>query len=131
MAEVSFYEKPGCINNTRQKKLLTIAGHRLKVYNLLEYEWDSNSLRKYFGELSVVEWFNPSAPAIKEGWVDPATLDEDSALKLMLRDPLLIRRPLMRVGDEYMAGFDAMAVHEWIGLDRVDQSEDLESCTQM
>jgi flavorubredoxin len=27
MATVTFYEKPSCANNTRQKKLLTEAGH--------------------------------------------------------------------------------------------------------
>jgi hypothetical protein len=29
MATVHFYEKPGCINNTRQKKILAAAGHEV------------------------------------------------------------------------------------------------------
>ena len=35
MATITFYEKPGCINNTRQKKLLEAAGHQVVAKNLL------------------------------------------------------------------------------------------------
>jgi hypothetical protein len=35
MATITFYEKPGCINNTRQKKLIAAAGHQVIAKNLL------------------------------------------------------------------------------------------------
>ena len=35
MADVIFWEKPGCAGNARQKALLAAAGHRLKVRDLL------------------------------------------------------------------------------------------------
>jgi hypothetical protein len=38
------------------------------------------------------------------------------ALAMMIADPLLIRRPLMQVGDRCESGFDSNAVDEWIGL---------------
>jgi len=43
---------------------------------------------------------------------------------------LLIRRPLMQVGDEYMVGFDPDAVNRWIGLAEKVES-DVESCPKM
>ncbi|PJC70634.1 MAG: arsenate reductase family protein, partial [Zetaproteobacteria bacterium CG_4_8_14_3_um_filter_59_5] len=49
MALITFYEKPGCINNTRQKKLLKQAGHRLVEMNLLSEPWTAAGLRPYFG----------------------------------------------------------------------------------
>jgi len=116
MSEVLFYEKPGCINNTRQKALLESAGHRVVARNLLTEPWTAERLRPFFGSLPVPEWFNPSAPAVKEGRVLPEILNETGALLLMVRDPLLIRRPLMQVGSERMVGCDSAVVDAWIGL---------------
>jgi nitrogenase-associated protein len=128
MATVTFYEKPGCINNTRQKKLLVAAGHQVVALNLLTEDWHPERLRAFFGTLAVRDWFNYSAPAIKLGEIDPDNLTEQEALVLMMKNPLLIRRPLMQVGDRLMAGFDQQAVDNWIGLTEVESTLDLESC---
>jgi nitrogenase-associated protein len=130
MAKVIFYEKPGCINNTRQKKLLQAAGHEVDARNLLEASWTVENLRPYFGSLPVAKWFNSTAPAVKAGTVDPETLTEHDALALMVDMPLLIRRPLMQVAGEYRVGFDLEDVHAWIGLKDIDANMDVETCTQ-
>jgi nitrogenase-associated protein len=131
MATVYFYEKPGCINNTRQKKLLAAAGHQVVALNLLTEAWRPERLRAFFGELSVRDWFNVSAPAIKLGEIDPDNLSEQQALALMLENPLLIRRPLMQVGDSLMAGFDQQAVDSWIGLKETEPHQDIENCPRL
>ncbi len=128
MATVYFYEKPGCINNTRQKKLLVAAGHQVVELNLLTEAWQPVRLRSFFGKLAVRNWFNYSAPAIKHGEIEPENLTEQEALALMVKNPLLIRRPLMQVGDELMAGFDQYAVDNWIGLKEPQSYQDIESC---
>ena len=128
MATVTFYEKPGCINNTRQKKLLEAAGHLVVARNLLAEAWRTDLLRPFFGELAVRDWFNYSAPAIKYGEIEPNKLTEPEALALMVENPLLIRRPLMQAGDSLMAGFDQLAVDNWIGLQKNEVNQELESC---
>lgn len=128
MATVFFYEKPGCINNTRQKKLLAAAGHQVVAKNLLTESWQPERLRAFFGDLVVRDWFNYSAPAIKYGEIDPYHLTEQQAIELMLETPLLIRRPLMQVGDRLLAGFDQQVVDNWIGLTEIETTTDLESC---
>ena len=130
MATVTFYEKPGCSNNTRQKKLLTAAGHQVVAKDILTETWQAERLRAFFGALAVRDWFNYSAPAIKLGEIEPDTLTEQEALALMLDNPLLIRRPLMQVGDDVMAGFDQQAVDNWIGLQKIETTADLESCSR-
>lgn len=134
MAEVWFFEKPGCINNSKQKQLLKQSGHKLIIHNLLEYDWDVVSLRLFFADLPVAHWFNSSAPAIKGGWIDPENLDEAQAMSLMMKEPILIRRPLMRVGKEHMVGFDIDVINKWIGLAQINNgsetNDDLESCPQ-
>ncbi|SMF97525.1 nitrogenase-associated protein [Methylomagnum ishizawai] len=116
MATIVFYEKPGCGNNTRQKNLLAEAGHELIVRNLLTTPWTVETLRPFFGGRPVAEWFNRAAPRVKAGEVVPENLDETEALALMLKDPLLIRRPLMQVGEAREVGFDPGKVAAWIGL---------------
>ena len=128
MATVTFYEKPGCSNNTRQKKLLAAAGHQVVAKDILTETWQAERLRAFFGELTVRDWFNYSAPAIKHGEIEPDKLTEQEALALMLENPLLIRRPLMQAGDSLMAGFDQQAVDNWIGLQKIETASDLESC---
>ncbi|HHP7232872.1 MAG TPA: ArsC/Spx/MgsR family protein [Xenococcaceae cyanobacterium] len=128
MAKVIFYEKPGCINNTKQKALLKAAGHEVIVHNLLTTPWTVTSLRPFFGDRPVVEWFNRTAPLIKSGAVIPENLTEATALELMIQHPLLIRRPLMQVGDRYEVGFDRAKVAAWIGLVTPNSTEDLETC---
>ena len=130
MVDIVFYEKPGCINNTRQKRLLREAGHHVDARNLLTQAWTPEVLRAYFGAMPMVEWFNTSAPDIKFGRIEPAVLDEESALALMIDKPILIRRPLMRVTDKCRAGFDSELIEQWIGLNNVEDKEDLESCPQ-
>jgi nitrogenase-associated protein len=123
MATVIFYEKPGCINNTKQKALLKAAGHSVEAHNLLTEEWKLETLRSFFGDLPVTDWFNYTAPRIKSGEIIPAQLDAETALSLMIQDPLLIRRPLMQVGDRREVGFDQNQISAWIGLAAVDVSQ--------
>lgn len=130
MVQVVFYEKPGCINNTRQKKILRQAGHNVIAIDLIKYECDRNMLMNYFSALPVAHWFNQSAPKIKSGEINPDKLSQEQALKLILADPILIKRPLIKVGNQYRVGFDFKEIDQWIGLnDNVaEYPGDLESC---
>ena len=132
MAQIIFYEKPGCINNTRQKRLLRQAGHTVIEKSLLIENWTENplALREFFGDKPVSEWFNRSAPDIKKGVINPELLGEQQAIDLMLVDPLLIRRPLMQVGREKKSGFNEQEVKLWVGLSGEASNADLENCPQ-
>ena len=127
MAEVIFYEKAGCAANARQKALLVASGHQLVVRDLRGQFWSNVRLLEFLAGLPVAQWFNPAAPAIKEGTIVPHQLDEPSALALLRHDPLLIRRPLLQVGEERRVGFDGAAIDAWIGL-RELPADDLEAC---
>lgn len=129
MAHIIFYEKPGCINNTKQKTMLIGAGHQVEARNLLTTLWTPETLRPFFGNLPVAEWFNPSASRIKAGDIIPTQLDAETALTLMIADPLLIRRPLLQVGDIFRVGFELAKINAWIGLHPTEiSSQDLETC---
>ena len=127
MSTVVFYEKPGCGNNTKQKVWLAASGHTVVARNLLIEKWSAARLRPFFGDLPVGQWFNSSAPRVKSGEVNPDALDADTALGMMIAEPLLIRRPLMEVEGEFRVGFDAKAVDAWIGLNDTNPKAE-ESC---
>lgn len=129
MAHITFYEKPGCGGNAKQKALLLAAQHTLDVKNLLEAPWTEDSLLLFLKPLAVPDWFNRAAPQIKSGAVVPESLTADAAMALLLAQPLLIRRPLMAVGEQRLVGFDTAAVHTWVGLDEMAPTHgSLEGC---
>lgn len=109
---VVFYEKPFCAANAKQKQILRQSGCTLIERNLLEHGLDTESLRSFMGDKKVADWFNPAAPAIKNGEIFPETLDETSAIELLMSNPILIRRPLMVIGAEKLCGFDEKKVSE-------------------
>jgi nitrogenase-associated protein len=138
MAIVTFYEKPGCQGNLRQKLLLAAAGHIVRARNLKAETWSADRLLAFIGNLEIGEWFNRNAPALKSGDIVPENLGFEEALRLLLDNPLLIRRPLMEVEIEVergtrierRVGFDYAAVDGWIGLNNVALPQgDGEACT--
>lgn len=120
MAAVTFYEKPGCKSNLRQKRLLAAAGHTVQAKNLSTEAWSADRLLAFLGKLEIGEWFNRSAPLVKSGEIVPDNLGFEQALHLLLENPLLIRRPLMEIvkgtTTQRCVGFDPVVVDAWIGL---------------
>ncbi len=129
MTTILFYEKPGCINNTKQKTLLAQAGYEVDARNLLTEPWTTERLLPFFSGLPVAEWFNRSAPQVKDGLVVPELLMAEQALELMLQEPLLIRRPLMQIGEHYLVGFEADKVNQALALSWSENEKgELERC---
>jgi nitrogenase-associated protein len=130
MTHILFFEKPGCGGNARQRRALEVAGHTLDQRNLLTAAWTRESLLAFLGPLPVADWFNRAAPRIKSGEVQPEAQNVDSALALLLAEPLLIRRPLMQRTDNqsHHVGFDTAAVDAWVGLGKKPASTSLEGC---
>ncbi|AKG37071.1 ArsC/Spx/MgsR family protein [Paenibacillus durus] len=107
MAHIIFYTKPGCMGAARQKALLESNGHTLEERSLLSTEWTPKTLQPYLADLELKDWFNPNAPAVKSGQVIPGALSREETLELLCSNPILIKRPLMNIGDQVLAGFDA------------------------
>lgn len=116
MSHIVFYEKPGCINNTKQKAWLKLAGHELEEHNILTHPWTIEELKKFFAGKKIAACFNTTAPVIKSGQLDPSSVPEAEALPMMIADPILIKRPLLIVEGQYLQGFDKDYLDRLIGL---------------
>jgi len=118
MTEIVFYEKPGCATNRKQKALLAEAGHTVVARDLLAERWTADRLRGFFGDTAVETWFNPNAPQVKSGAINPRAFDADLALETMTAAPLLIRRPLIEADGHKCSGFDRPLVQALLGPDK-------------
>jgi len=116
MSKVIFYEKPGCMGNHKQKIRLRQNGYHLTVKDLLTTPWTPALLREFFHHCDISQCFNQSAPMIKSGELDIASLSEQEALQLMCREPILIRRPLLSYNNVKQAGFTAGPVLKALGI---------------
>lgn len=127
MASVIFYEKPGCVGNNNQKHFLKTHDIKLEVRDLLSEAWTAKKLRPYFGSSPVNEWFNETAPAIKSGEIQIDNITEKDAINMMIENPLLIRRPLMKLGEVRQSGFSDGDVLEALNL-ASSNSQGLNTC---
>lgn len=58
------------------------------------------------------EMFNFRSPSFKKVGVDRIKLGDSDLIKLMLQEPRLIRRPLVRIGGEVYFGADSKVLAE-------------------
>lgn len=59
--------------------------------------------------------FNFRSPGFKKLGLDRDTLRDDDLIDLMLKEPRLVRRPVVRIGDEVRFGADARILAEMFG----------------
>lgn len=124
--EMEFFEKPGCINGEKQKNILGQAGHALTCINILTFPWTRDALLKFVAGKEPVTMMNFMTPAIKSGDIDPAALSFEGAVALMAASPILIKRPLIRIGDLHIQGFADERLQPYIG--NWDRGEDVTTC---
>lgn len=105
MSFIQFFEKPGCINGEKQKRILMEAGNTLECINILEHPWSREGLSLFFAMEDPTQIMNYTAPAIKYGEIVPEKLSYERAIMLMIENPILIKRPLIEVDGTFIQGF--------------------------
>lgn len=113
--EVTFYEKPGCAGNRRQKALLESAGVEYTAKSILGTEWTKEKLEEFFAELEKEEIYNRSAPKIKSGEIDVERLSKEQLIAKMIEEPILIKRPLIEIDGDKVCGFDIPTLNTLLG----------------
>jgi arsenate reductase (glutaredoxin) len=125
----SIFEKPGCINGEKQKRILIEGGNVLDCVNILEHPWSREELSEFFLVKTPSLIMNHTAPAIKKGQIIPANLQYDEAVTLMIEDPILIKRPLIRVDGLSIQGFMDERLAPYLGA--WNGREDVVTCPNL
>jgi arsenate reductase len=72
-------------------------------------------LKELFKGLDPREFLNPKSPAYKEMGLKDRKLSAAEAIKLMAKDPNLIKRPIVVAAGKLVAGFDRERLRELLG----------------
>jgi len=112
MPVVTFYEKIGCATNQKQKKLLIEKGCTLEVKSLLDAKFTPQELIRFFRPLPTADWFNPNAPQIKKGNLNPKSFSAEEAILACIKEPILIKRPLLIIQGKHLCGFDTEVISQ-------------------
>ena len=72
-------------------------------------------LKDLFAGRDPRDYLNPRSPAFKAMNLAGKSLTPDQALALMAKEPNLIKRPIMVVGKEMIAGFDRERLRAMLG----------------
>ena len=76
----------------------------------------ADELREIIGERSAADFFSWRSPSFRKLGVDRASLSEERMIELMVGEPRLIRRPLIRTEDGgLIAGNDKAALADLTG----------------
>jgi ADP-ribosyl-[dinitrogen reductase] hydrolase len=114
MSKVVFYAKPGAAKSVEEKTVLAAAGYEVEAHDLVAEHWTSASLRAFFDERPIVEWFDPAEPRVVSGEIDRARLNAQEALVTLALDPRLINGPLVRYNGSCAAGLDTEQLREFM-----------------
>ena len=116
MYQFIFYEKSGCLGNIRQKEILKSYGLNIVVKNLLKIKWSYEELYSYFEDLEPSQMFNIFAPQVKSGSIDINSITKYDAIKLMIENPILIKRPLIDINGTKICGFDLKKINKELDI---------------
>jgi nitrogenase-associated protein len=109
---IIFYEKTGCAGNQRQKQLLTTNGLSYQTKSLLDTQWTKEKLEPFFQGLNKSAMINQFAPKIKNNELNIEDLTKDELIEVMCNEPILIKRPLLQIGDSHLCGFDIEQINK-------------------
>ena len=88
------------------------SGIELKERDFFKEAFTEAELRGLLGDTPASEIFSWRSPSVKKMGLDKDSLNEDDLVRLMIEEPRLVRRPLIRVGDKLVVGTDKRAMAE-------------------
>ncbi len=112
MAKVTVYHKPKCNTCKKAIKLLQELGHDLDLRDLEDYPPPRSLLETHIDAKNVKAYLNVHSQAYKDHGLkdDPPT--KKGAIELMMRDPNLIKRPVIVKGKRAVFGYDEQGIKE-------------------
>lgn len=124
---ITFYEKPGCAGNKKQKELLSANGIDFEVKSMLSTNWDNETLNGFFEGLEKEQIVNQFAPQVKSGEVNIDKFSKDELIELMIKEPILIKRPLIQIDNIKICGFDIPKLNKALNLE-IDTKKEIGTC---
>lgn len=85
-------------------------GVEVQDRDYFQEKFTADELRSLSAEVGIAAIFARRSPSLKKMGLDPDDLSEDRMLELMLEEPRLVRRPLIKLGDQLIIGSSVKAI---------------------
>lgn len=84
--------------------MLSQKGVAVEERDFFAQRFSEEELRTLLGGRSPRELFATRSPSVKRLGLEPEKLSEEEMVSLMLQEPRLIRRPIVKVGERLLVG---------------------------
>jgi arsenate reductase len=103
---VRFLHKPGCTTCVKARKFLERRGYQLQYRDLWEDPLSAAELEKLIGPRDHADFLNTHSEAYREKHLAQNPPTRREAVRMMAKEPRLIRRPVIVAGGRVFLGFD-------------------------
>ena len=93
----------------------------------MDIKWDKSTLEAFFEGLSTKEMINPFAPQLTNNSFDLNSYTKEELIERMIKEPILIKRPLLEVGEVKLCGFDIETLNSLLNI-KMPIPKDINAC---
>jgi arsenate reductase len=104
--KVEFLQKPTCTTCRKARKYLERRGFQLHFRNLDKERLSAAELEKLIGRRDHEDFLNPRSELYRRSHMKDNPPSRGEAIRMMAREPNLIRRPVVVAGGRVVVGFD-------------------------
>ena len=104
--KVLFLQKPTCTTCRKAKKFMQRRGFQLYFRDLAKDRLSAAELEKLIGRRDYTDFLNPRNETFRKRKMKDNPPPRKEAIKMMAREPNLIRRPVIVAGGRVVVGFD-------------------------
>jgi len=101
-----FYQKPSCTTCRKARAYMERHGFHLTVHDLTEDRLSASALEKLIGRRDHTEFLNTRNELYRRDNMKDEPPTRKAAIRLMAKEPNLIRRPVITSGGRVVLGFD-------------------------
>ena len=104
--EATFLQKPNCTTCRKARSFMERHGFQLYFRNLEKDRLSSAELEKLIGKRDHTEFLNPRNQLFRRKKMKENPPSRREAIRMMAKEPNLIRRPVVVAGGRVVVGFD-------------------------
>lgn len=105
-AKAHFFHKPNCTTCRKAKAFMQRKGFQLYFRDLAKDRLSSTELEKLIGPRDYTQFLNPRNKLFRRKHMKEKPPSRREAIRLMAKEPNLIRRPVILAGGRVVLGFD-------------------------
>lgn len=108
--EAHFLQKPTCTTCRKAKKFMERRGFQLYFRDLAKDKLSVSELEKLIGKRDYTDFLNPRNEIYRDKEMKEKPPSRKEAIRLMAKEPNLIRRPVIVAGGRVVVGFDEKGI---------------------